>query len=142
MVRDFASACLVDAPLLTLFWRVHRQKDEEHRIRKEEKEASKRLKKDRERRERESRNPGPYGAYTNPMNDLERRMDGVDLGHSRGTSVGEYNSKRMTCRCPHLLSHRSTVRVAISGPDRPAIAQHGCHESRVSTCPSWISAEP
>ena len=82
-------------------WRVHRQKDEEHRIRKEEKEAAKRLRKERERREREARsNPGPYGAYTNPMNDLERRMDGVDLGRSRNASVGEYNRKRMCTYMP------------------------------------------
>ena len=79
-------------------WRVCRQKDEEHRIRKEEKEAAKRLKKEKERqaREREARAmPGnPYGAYSNPMNDLERRMDGVDLGRGRNASQGEYNSKR------------------------------------------------
>ena len=38
---------------------------------------------------------GAYGAYTNPMNDIERRMDNVDLGHSRKTSVGgEYNNRR------------------------------------------------
>lgn len=39
--------------------------------------------------------PGnPYGAYSNPMNDLERRMDGVDLGRGRNTAQGEFNSKR------------------------------------------------
>jgi hypothetical protein len=74
-------------------WRVRRQKDEERRIHKEEKEA-KRLKKERERQARDRANPGsPYGAYTNPMNDLERRMDNVDLGRPRNASVGEYNSK-------------------------------------------------
>jgi len=69
------------------------QKDEEHRIRKEEKEATKRLRKEKERREREARGmPGsPYGAYTNPMNDLERRMDNVDLNRARGAPVGDYN---------------------------------------------------
>ncbi|KAI0303192.1 hypothetical protein BC826DRAFT_983885 [Russula brevipes] len=70
------------------------QKDEEHRIRKEEKEAAKRIKKEKERqaRERDARamSVGPYGAYTNPMNDLERRMDGVDLGRGRNP-VSEYN---------------------------------------------------
>ncbi|KAI0303193.1 hypothetical protein BC826DRAFT_965764 [Russula brevipes] len=68
------------------------QKDEEHRIRKEEKEAAKRIKKEKERqaRERDARamSVGPYGAYTNPMNDLERRMDGVDLGRGRNPSIG------------------------------------------------------
>jgi hypothetical protein len=89
----------------TASWRVRRQKDEEYRIRKEEKEAAKRLKKDRERqaRERDARAmPGsPYGAaYTNPMNDLERRMDNVDLSRGRGASVGEYNSKQRRTRAP------------------------------------------
>ena len=46
--------------------------------------------------------PGsPYGAaYTNPMNDLERRMDNVDLSRGRGASVGEYNSKQRRTRTP------------------------------------------
>lgn len=68
------------------------QRDEEHRIRKEEKEAAKRLKKDRERRATDARGPpgSPYGAYTNPMNDLERRMDSVDLGRGRAP-VNDYN---------------------------------------------------
>lgn len=35
-----------------------------------------------------------YGAYTNPMNDLDRRMDNVDLGHARKTSVGDYSGRR------------------------------------------------
>lgn len=67
------------------------QKDEEHRIRKEEKEAGKRLRKEKERQAREREARGPYGAYTNPMNDLDRRMDNVDLNRARGPSVGEYN---------------------------------------------------
>jgi hypothetical protein len=81
------------APPDIIFLRARRQKDEEHRIRKEEKEAAKRIKKEKERqaRERDARgNPGQYGAYTNPMNDLERRMDNVDLGRPRN----DYNSKR------------------------------------------------
>jgi len=120
-------------------WRVCRQKDEEHRIRKEEKEAAKRLKKEKERqaREREARAmPGnPYGAYSNPMNDLERRMDGVDLGRGRNASQGEYNSKRWApiSRGSCFLSLWPTVRVAVSAPDRAAIAQHGRHEP-------WVSA--
>ncbi|KAF8268269.1 hypothetical protein EI94DRAFT_1197862 [Lactarius quietus] len=79
------------------------QKDEERRIYKEEKEA-KRMKKekDRQARERDRAMSGSYsaaapygaGAYTNPMNDLERRMDNVDLSHGRKSSVGEYNSRR------------------------------------------------
>ena len=36
----------------------------------------------------------PYGAYTNPMNDLERSMNNVDLNHARKTSVGEYSNRR------------------------------------------------
>ncbi|KAI0307365.1 hypothetical protein B0F90DRAFT_1923083 [Multifurca ochricompacta] len=36
----------------------------------------------------------PYGVYSNPMNDLERRMDGVDLGSARKSSVGEYSNRR------------------------------------------------
>ena len=86
---------------------VRRQKDEEYRIRKEEKEAAKRLKKERERRATEARGPpgSPYGAYTNPMNDLERRMDGVDLaGRPRNASVGDYNRKQTVTHTPgHLL---------------------------------------
>ncbi|KAI9507710.1 hypothetical protein F5148DRAFT_1202727 [Russula earlei] len=71
------------------------QKDEERRIHKEEKEAAKRLRKERDRqaRERDARSnaTGPYGAYTNPMHDLDRRMDGVDLNRARNPPVGEYN---------------------------------------------------
>ena len=39
---------------------------------------------------------GQYGAgaYTNPMNDLERRMDNVDIGQGRRASGGEYNNRR------------------------------------------------
>jgi hypothetical protein len=33
----------------------------------------------------------PYGAYTNPMGDLERRMDGVDLG---GRKSGDFTNRR------------------------------------------------
>jgi hypothetical protein len=74
------------------------QKDEERRIYKEEKEA-KRMKKEKDRRDRErasySSSAAPaYGAYTNPMNDLDRRMNNVDLGQGRKTSVGEYDNRR------------------------------------------------
>src|SRR6266446_6910062 len=83
-------------------WRIRRQRDEEYRIRKEEKEAAKRLKKERERRATDARGPpgSPYGTYTNPMNDLERRMDGVDLGRGRNAPVGEYNSKQRVTYAP------------------------------------------
>jgi hypothetical protein len=39
---------------------------------------------------------GQYGtgAYTNPMNDLERRMDNVDIGQGRRTSGGDYSNRR------------------------------------------------
>ncbi|KAI9466807.1 hypothetical protein BJY52DRAFT_1234481 [Lactarius psammicola] len=86
------------------------QKDEERRIHKEEKEA-KRIKKEKDREVRQARERdramsgsysavpsvagsigSPYGAYTNPMNDLERRMDGVDLGRARKSSMGEYTN--------------------------------------------------
>ncbi|KAH9007031.1 hypothetical protein EDB86DRAFT_2869628 [Lactarius hatsudake] len=87
------------------------QKDEERRIHKEEKEA-KRIKKElRQARERDRAMSGsypavpsvagsvgsingPYGAYTNPMNDLERRMDNVDLGRARKSSMSEYGGRR------------------------------------------------
>ncbi|KAH9179919.1 hypothetical protein EDB89DRAFT_1923900 [Lactarius sanguifluus] len=88
------------------------QKDEERRIHKEEKEA-KRIKKElRQARERDRAMSGsyptavpsvagsvgsingPYGAYTNPMNDLERRMDNVDLGGARKSSMSEYGNRR------------------------------------------------
>ncbi|KAH9077390.1 hypothetical protein EDB83DRAFT_2671984 [Lactarius deliciosus] len=67
------------------------QKDEERRIHKEEKEA-KRIKK--ELRQALGSINGPYGAYTNPMNDLERRMDNVDLGRARKSSMSEYGGRR------------------------------------------------
>ncbi|KAI0269190.1 hypothetical protein BC834DRAFT_616728 [Gloeopeniophorella convolvens] len=92
------------------------QKDEERRIHKEEKEASKRMKKEREREMRHARErdhgrsmsgnysavpsvagsvgSGYSGTYSNPMNDLERRMDNVDLGRSRKGSVGDYSNRR------------------------------------------------
>lgn len=88
------------------------QRDEERRIHKEEKEA-KRLKKDKDRELRQARErdramsgsysavpsvagslSSQYGAYTNPMNDLDRRMDNVDLGRTRKSSVGEYSNRR------------------------------------------------
>jgi hypothetical protein len=34
------------------------------------------------------------------MNDLERRMDGVDLGRGRNTSVGEYNRRQSVIHTP------------------------------------------
>ncbi|KAI0254349.1 hypothetical protein BJV78DRAFT_71161 [Lactifluus subvellereus] len=84
------------------------QKDEERRIHKEEKEATKRLKKEKERERERARERAfsgsysavpavassvgsPYGAYTNPMGDLERRMDGVDLG---GRKSGDFSNRR------------------------------------------------
>lgn len=136
--------CLTSPIPDIISWRVRRQKDEEYRIRKEEKEAAKRLKKDRERRATEARGPpgSPYGAYTNPMNDLERRMDGVDLNRGRGASVGEYNRRQTVTPCtegtylslPFTVTF--TVRIAISTPDRASIAQHGCNQSRLPPCPS------
>src|SRR5713226_7566968 len=42
------------------------------------------------------------GAYTNPMNDLERRMDAVDLGRPWNASVGDYNSKQMVTHALRL----------------------------------------
>jgi len=148
MVRDLPNFSLPD---LTS-WRVRRQRDEEHRIRKEEKEAAKRIKKDKERqaRDRDARAmPGsPYGAaYSNPMNDLERRMDGVDLSRGRGATVGDYNSKRRVTHVlgPPLLtlvlSRRSPVRITISNPDRASIAQHGCDKSRIFVCPRRVSEQ-
>ena len=61
------------------------------------------------------------------MNDLERRMDAVDLGRPWNASVGDYNSKQMVThalRLPLLtrLACRSIVRIAISRPDRASIA--------------------
>jgi hypothetical protein len=53
--------------------------------------------KDRQARDRASysgASPAPYGGYTNPMNDLDRRMNNVDLGQGRKTSVGEYDNRR------------------------------------------------
>jgi hypothetical protein len=132
MVCDPVSVSFNAPPPDIISWRVHRQRDEEHRIRKEEKESAKRLKKDRERREREARsNPGPYGAYTNPMNDLERRMDNVDLGRPRN----DYNSKRMgtyTKRLAFLISsadHQSRhIRALAPSPrPRPTWALGICH---------------
>jgi hypothetical protein len=57
------------------------------------------MKKEKDRRDRErasySSSAAPaYGAYTNPMNDLDRRMNNVDLGQGRKTSVGEYDNRR------------------------------------------------
>lgn len=98
----------------TVGW-ICRQKDEERRIHKEEKEA-KRIKKEKDRELRQARErdramsgsysavpsvagsivpvSSPYGAYSNPMNDLERRMDSVDLGRARKSSMGEYTNRR------------------------------------------------
>ena len=93
---------------------VCRQKDEERRIYKEEKEA-KRIKKDKDRQARERDRAGysghaAYGGYSNPMNDLERRMDNVDLGQGRKGSVGEYNRDNR---------RRSTYTEAPIGPQPP-----------------------
>jgi hypothetical protein len=47
-----------------------------------------------------------YGAYTNPMNDLERQMDSVNLGRPQNASMGKYNCKQMvthTLRPPLLI---------------------------------------
>ena len=133
--------------------RLLRQRDEEYRIRKEEKEAAKRLKKERERRATDARGPpgSPYGTYTNPMNDLDRRMDGVDLsGRPRNASVGDYNRKQTVAHTPMPCRLTFIVRIAISCPraDRASIAQHGCNQSRLPPClggrvspvKPWVSA--
>ncbi|KAI0047307.1 hypothetical protein FA95DRAFT_1267312 [Auriscalpium vulgare] len=104
------------------------QKDEERRLRKEEKEATKRIEKERRRldREKEDRRAreearrmsgnyapsvagstgsgygpatGPYSPYSNPVADIERRMDNVEIGRrdyerQRKPSVGYDNRRR------------------------------------------------
>jgi len=123
--------CTPPSPDMTS-WRVRRQKDEEHRIRKEEKEATKRIRKEKERqaRERDARAVpgGPYGAYTNPMNDLDRRMDNVDLNRARGPSVGEYNSKRKATYAP-----RPAFLISLVNPQGRPISTRS-HRHR----PTWV----
>lgn len=74
--------------------------------------------------------PGsPYGAYTNPMNDLERRMDNVDLNRARGAPMGEFNSKRRATRVPWPAFLISSV----NPQDRPISTRSHRHR------PTWVS---
>jgi hypothetical protein len=69
---------------------------------------------------------GPYGAYTNPMNDLERRMDGVDLGRGRNASVSEYNSKRRA----HPYVEASLLTSSLNYQDRRINPRSHLHRPR------------
>lgn len=74
--------------------------------------------------------PGsPYGAYTNPMNDIERRMDNVDINRARGASVGDYNSKRRATHVP-----RPAFLISSVNPQGLPISNRS-HRHR----PTWVS---
>ena len=74
--------------------------------------------------------PGsPYGAYTNPMNDLEGRMGNVDINRARGASVGDYGSKRRVTHVP-----RPAFLISSVNPQGLPISNRW-HRHR----PTWVS---
>ena len=81
-----------------------------------------------ERRIMNARYPlsSPYGAYTNPMNDIERRMDNVNLsGRLRNPPVGDYNRKQTVTHAPGSqlqylpFTVYSTVRITVLSVSTP-----------------------